>query len=529
MTIRRKADSDSSEPGNTATPRPGPAIVEEWEIIGISDPIARWTAWTYRDSGSHQLVNFYDGADPTTCGTASVTLGFPNDCLKDGSGMFAFYDSHSSTPSDQKYIAVSTESAMLGAPTQSRIGKGQMTQAPDGGGSDCANGVVCFTQEMQDVWLFECSQSGPPPPGEGPVETPLCVNGADFFGCLQDALCEAICMCPAFAQSEECVTPCADNGCDWQWDGGDWININSNCLDPCICGPKPEIPPPPGTQVDDIVSVPCVNPPPPPCGTCNYTWNIANGEWDLDQPTYCTGSCECVDRFSIAYPEDQSQPANITLDCITVTPPPGECCDECGGDRVDITNLFGNGDPYFNYQQTAASEPLGDGCSWKVPIEVWENNEDSLDEEAHYYKNATVSYSGGVWSVSVGQTSHPYAAPPNDIPSQNMDWTSNTPCVSEQKSCEDGICNDNGVATMGVSRVTCPVVLSAALRTAHPELFKASKGCGCKDAANVMDRWGKERSIEKIDTLVRMIASRCEDYTTDEIKQKLLDVLNGSK
>ena len=61
----------------------------------------------------------------------------------------------------------------------------------------------------------------------------------------------------------------------------------------------------------------------------------------------------------------------------------------------------------------------------------------------------------------------------------------------------------------------------------HPELFQATQGCGCKDAAGTMNHLGVARSIEKIDTLVRMVSAKCDEFTDDEIRAKLLDTLNN--
>jgi len=113
---------------------PGPFLVygEDTSIDGsirgriVGDHCkARWIQFAYEAGGSNNTVtvdDFWDGPDPTSCGTVNVEypLGEPcNDC-----DVIAFYDANSDT-----YQAIATPAAMMGDTSSITVLKGGQTTA----------------------------------------------------------------------------------------------------------------------------------------------------------------------------------------------------------------------------------------------------------------------------------------------------------------------------------------------------------------------------------------------------------------
>lgn len=65
-----------------------------------------------------------------------------------------------------------------------------------------------------------------------------------------------------------------------------------------------------------------------------------------------------------------------------------------------------------------------------------------------------------------------------------------------------------------------------ALRAAIPELGNY-RGCGCKDAAKLIDKWGAELSLKKMPTLVKMITSANKRIDAALLERKLTEFLQA--
>lgn len=86
-------------------------------FVTVSMQVGRAMCAIFSKNGSGwDVVDYWQGEDPEVCGPPIVQCKFDCSCLKDGDEVYATY-----SPEDDKYFAVSSDSAMLGKPTEVEV------------------------------------------------------------------------------------------------------------------------------------------------------------------------------------------------------------------------------------------------------------------------------------------------------------------------------------------------------------------------------------------------------------------------
>jgi hypothetical protein len=458
---------------------------------------------------SLSVEEFWDGYNPgsTVTGRYFHPLGFVCDepitmkvtaCWKPEAGA-----------NGHRYHIIASDSALMGPPTQIDIAKGGMKSENEMSGGEGGNkdGKLCFSQEMQFAYVFQCGDPNAPPR----FQENLCVDGKELYeeteDQLQDAvsqfICDAICECDSFASSPEC-NPCTGE-CVWRWDeanpgGPDWVLDSSSCTAPCDCIDKPT-----GTGTEgQLVNVQCRQPP-PTCGTCTWTWS--GTIWEvLAGGDDCTGTCECGDAPTEPGTEVGQ---TVTQDCVA---PTTKCCSHCGGQEITITNMVADQAPVASWSQTGPSVPTGD-CSWTVPGEWGEVGTSAAE--------ATVTYDGTTWTVSIPNS------PENNV-SGNFSATGG--CDGSFNCSGGGDCGELTEGTIEVASGACSdaaatVGIGAMFANTYPEFFA---GCGCKRGVlQVMNRWDTDVEESRIENVARTIHNKNPEKTVAEIVAMIKVVING--
>ena len=210
----------------------------------------------------------------------SITVEFGGaspPCLKAGEEGFCYLGGN-------KFYALGTTSAFLGAPVEKKIPKlGDGSQPPGSTSCDTSGSdpKFCINQKVETALMFQCEQTGSP--GEEEVLPLVCI-GQDIFSCLD--LCNWICQnCTwiDYSTAEDCDPPCTES-CTYEAikvssdpDVFEWLIQTDNCTEPgCTCPEVNGVWDPP-TSIDDTLTVDC-NAEPPTSEGCfdGATSRVAN-------------------------------------------------------------------------------------------------------------------------------------------------------------------------------------------------------------------------------------------------------------
>jgi hypothetical protein len=257
--LRRVTNADASEPDNTEVPKAGSSTLAKWQVVDVDDCIARWLCVEKLSESSWMYLSHWEGKNqyaPDKCGTTVDVIDpcFSSQCAPNGTKFTASYN-----PEENKYVLISSQSALLGAPQTAAIPSGNPVPYCD------ENGNYCFTWDTQKVSVFASCEETPTP--SEPITQ--CINGYDFYQCTD--LCTYICTyCDVFATDEICE-PC-EGVCEWTWDdtAKEWNISNTDDCTPenpdCGCYDAPDFD---GTFEGEVAEVPCsAEVPPPPCENC---------------------------------------------------------------------------------------------------------------------------------------------------------------------------------------------------------------------------------------------------------------------
>jgi hypothetical protein len=138
--LRRISNADWGK-SSPESPAVGSSSAYRWEVVQVEKRKARWIQFEYTGGGSVEISSYWEGEDPSTCD--SVTVSFPLGEPCDGDPVIAFYD-----PNTDVYQSVSTQSAMLGPP----VVRSFVTNVA---GSDCG---ISKTTLAAMVFKTECDQ-----------------------------------------------------------------------------------------------------------------------------------------------------------------------------------------------------------------------------------------------------------------------------------------------------------------------------------------------------------------------------------
>ena len=233
--IRRISNKIFSEYQNILAPSPFSSTSEEWEVVRVEEPVARWAEFTKSAvspgvCGQWNLTAHYDGSDPLECwANPNVPLAFNGDwdcsCLEVGQKIYAFYD-----PKGDTYRAASSASAILGEPDETDL----ITKFEKS--ATCA-----FEITKRTFKTFSCGNEDQTPPETLTISSQLVdvVVGAGIVN-------------------------------------GDLVLYRS-ALFVCDTATATDI-----TLDGEPCPVPCT-------GEATYTWNSSTAEWDLTTP--CANGC----------------------------------------------------------------------------------------------------------------------------------------------------------------------------------------------------------------------------------------------
>lgn len=257
---------------------------------------AKWIKFTYATGMAVTVDQFYDGADPTDCGEITVVYPLREPC--DDDVVLAFYD-----PNEDQYVAIATESAMLGTPITKTLPTAiaaascglTVTKEPylmfpslcepetpneesislgttvpvvvSMSAGDC--GEISYA--YQNIKAFACDSEGEPTSPSfsdfaidfGAVKfltaaafggNPNCGSATWEYN-TDTAAWTLISGCPGGCSGgEQPSTPPSTFNAQYEWDGSDW-----NILFPCDPGGTSSPPGAPGGFIGETLEVPCIH------------------------------------------------------------------------------------------------------------------------------------------------------------------------------------------------------------------------------------------------------------------------------
>lgn len=203
----RVTDANFSEFDNDTVPKARSSTASRWEIIHVSDPIAKHAVFVHNGGGQFSLKtgSHFNGGNPAECWDSQyvpATCLFPCDCLDEDEEVLGIYDEW-----NDEYKIAASASALLGTPeTLPNVPIG--LAAPGGGAAGCGYNV---TRQNACVFLAPGTQSttGQISIGGSTVNV---VSGA-YLG--DDGLCfiyTPVISCGGGSSSESCipVTECEE-------------------------------------------------------------------------------------------------------------------------------------------------------------------------------------------------------------------------------------------------------------------------------------------------------------------------------
>lgn len=256
---------------------------------------AKWIKFAYSFEGTVTVDAFYDGSDPTECGTITVIYPLGEPC--DGDNVIAFYN-----PNEDEYVAIATESAMMGTPTPRNmpttvdpsscgiaVTKEQFRMFPSlcepatpnqeflslgetvpvvvsVSAGEC--GEIAYA--YQNIKAFACDSEGEPtspsfgsfPIGLGDIKlltgasfgsNPNCGSATWTYNTDTGAW-TLVSGCPGGCSGETPTVPPSTFKAQYEWDGSEW-----NILFPCEEGGSSSPPADPGGVVGEVAEVGCIH------------------------------------------------------------------------------------------------------------------------------------------------------------------------------------------------------------------------------------------------------------------------------
>jgi len=237
--IRRTTNLKPSTPEDYALGS-GSATTHEWEIVRVEKKIARWAVVRYMASGGWEWSNgtVYDGFSAFGSSCEPTVSGASMTCLpKDETTAYAFYN-----PEGHEYIAVSTISAILGAP-----GKYSYVKGSDSPGNtalsftNCTDPTLSYTQSEIYGW--------------GVNETnPNCIEDEAVTSSLGFSQVPVMLGSDPFYCTGNCTYEVVNNGGGKTWQ----LVSGTTCSTGCVCSTA-ELPDISTKAVGDQVTAQCSN------------------------------------------------------------------------------------------------------------------------------------------------------------------------------------------------------------------------------------------------------------------------------
>jgi hypothetical protein len=263
---------------------------------------AKWILFEYTADESNSTVTpveFYDGQDPSECGSVEVEYPLGEPCVD--ALVMAFYD-----PNTDKYQAIATESAMLGPPTTCDV-------LVDGVNFDGC--TLNYTRQQHKV--FDCGEEKYEE--AAPIQT-VEIGVVRYVDLTESGLTidiSTISVCGTGPVSEynipitDCEPACVGS-CEYTWNYVEqrW-DLTTACSEGCYCSAPPS---PPENAEDPssngvTASGTCgatdpANPPPPPA--CSDKFVIL--EWNVDLEEWIIIEGECDEGCVIPMPDPPDNP-----------------------------------------------------------------------------------------------------------------------------------------------------------------------------------------------------------------------------
>ena len=556
--IRRVTDRAISEPDNLTTPKAGSATTQFWELVQVTDQIARFVCAT-SSNGTTFAFNgsFWDGANPfENCNPGSgkqptFAVGCLTPCdVEDGSVFVCSY-----RPETNDYVPISSNSGVLGDPVTATLSVTPPTLGQCG----------TITSTVRDAKIFPCGSTQQNVEGQFPTTTQrvvdsfgatgseICVTFQDIqvFDCGQQGpaggycadICELLCECPEFySLPEVCEKP--ECNCD-------------DCFISAIVGLVVNFAAGPGSPQTITQSAPST-----PGASCSWTvpmsdgstftvTYLGSGNWEVNGVSTAgntfngTGAGDCNGAVGIV---DGSNTANVGTTATPCDEAPAPVCDDCSQCTVGTTHRLvnlewdGGTDVQGTNVRTAYRinparptwEVIGD-CLWRIDI-IWTADDNDTGAPISSLETlAQVTFDGTDWTITPQE--------PNPTTNESGIWKvaaagqcagsfscNGFDCLTAENTMQQGtlqVAEDPCVTLTASAQVTQQSAPSQLLGDAfHNEARDLFKSCGCtRDVVALLNRSGADTKPETIDKIVGMLARKNRQQTPEQIRDRLTEAI----